>query len=200
MNTLEIVQPYTMMPAARLAALAQLVRDVPAGDIAQFGVWNGGSAALLASAVRPPRTVWLFDSFQGLPAPGPQDGAKAHDKYSRVGRGWCEGSEEMVREVFAAIRWPKRLLHITPGWLEDTLPTAKIGPLAVLHIDVDFYEATKLVLMRFADSVVKGGIIIVDDYGHWEGARRACDEFMTVAGRVLLPDGDPTRYWIMGES
>lgn len=195
MSILEVVQPYTMMPVARLEALAALVHDAPAGDIAQVGVWNGGSAALLADTIRPPRTVWLFDSFQGLPAPGPQDGAKAHDKYSRVGRGWCEGSEEKVREAFAAIRWPDRLLHIVPGWLEDTLDTVDIGPIAVLHIDVDFYEATGLALRRFADLVVGGGLLIVDDYGHWEGARRACDEILPTPGHVLLPDGDPTRYW-----
>jgi len=201
MSILEIIQPYTMMPAARLEALAALVQRAPAtGDIVQCGVWNGGSAALMAQTVLPPRTVWLFDSFQGLPAPGPKDGAKAQRKFDRVGPGWCEGSEEAVREVFAAIRWPEKLLHIIPGWLADTLPTVEPGPIAVLHIDVDFYDATRAVLEQFASLVVSGGLIIVDDYGHWEGARRACDEFLCIPlgpGRVLLPGGDPTRYWIV---
>lgn len=197
MSIIDTVQPYTMMPVARLEALAELVRDAPAeydGAIVQCGVWNGGSAALIAQAVLPPRDVWLFDSFQGLPKPGMKDGAKAQSKYVHVGPGWCQGSEEQVRDVFAAIGWPEKLLHIIPGWLADTMSTVKIRPIAVLHIDVDFYDATKAVLERFADLVAGGGILIVDDYGHWEGARRACDEFMPTPGNVLLPD-DPTRYW-----
>ena len=199
MNILRIVQPYTMLPTARLDALARLVREAPAdGAIVQCGAWNGGSAALLADAVRPRRDVWLFDSFQGLPAPGSRDGAKAHQKYDRVGPGWCGGDAAKVQEVFAAIHWPEELLHIVPGWLEDTLATVDTGPIAVLHIDVDFYAATKLVLQSFVDLMVTGGFLVVDDYGHWEGARRACDEFMPVAGHVLLA-GDPTRYWIMGK-
>jgi len=198
---LESIQPYTMLPIARLKALAALVRRAPAtGDIVQCGVWNGGSAALMAQTVLPPRAVWLFDSFQGLPAPGPKDGAKARHKFDYASPDWCKGSEEAVREVFAAIRWPEKLLHIIPGWLADTLPTVEPGPIAVLHIDVDFYDATRVVLERFAALMVPGGFIIVDDYGHWEGARHACDEFLCIPlgpGRKLRLSGDPARYWIV---
>lgn len=191
---LRLIQPYTMMPAARLKALASLVQGCP-GVLVQCGVYNGGSAALMAACM-PADEVWLFDSFQGLPEPGPEDGGKAHRKFHEIPRGqWCRGNILAVREVFNLVS-PEPPLHIISGWLQDTLSASGCPIPDVLHVDVDFYEATLLALQRFVPSMLPGALIIVDDYGHWRGAKLACDQFFNRPGQGFddIP-GDPTRYW-----
>lgn len=196
---ISMIAPYTMMPVARLWALALLLaRCGQQGAMAQCGVWNGGSAALLAHAL-PATEVWLFDSFAGMAVPGPKDGAKALDKHERASANWCRGDQAKVREVFQKIGWKEERLHIVPGWFTDTLGDVDTGPLTLLHIDADFYESTLLPLQRFFPDLVPGGLLIVDDYGHWPGARAACDEYLEGAKGYPLRPRDPTRWWRVGE-
>jgi hypothetical protein len=70
-------------------------------------------------------------------------------------------------------------VHLVRGWFEQTIPSAtpSLGPIALLHLDCDWYESVKLCLDRLYDRVVDGGFIVVDDYGHWQGCRKAIDEF-----------------------
>lgn len=174
------VRGHTAVWIPRLVALYQLTneidrRQVP-GDIVECGVYNGGSAALMASASRnspKKRRIWLFDSFQGLPQPTEQDGEKAQSC-----GWWCHGDLEMVVTIFHKLQIPDSRVNIIKGWFHDTFPSAEINSIALLHIDADWYDSVKLCLERFYDYVRPGGFIAIDDYGHWEGCRKAVDEFM----------------------
>jgi predicted O-methyltransferase YrrM len=147
-------------------------RSIP-GALVDCGVWNGGSTALL-SAGAPSREVYAFDSFEGLPAPDAQvDGEQSLDQ-----EGWCLGVEDNVRDALRRFGSPERL-HIVRGWFEDTFPREvdSVGQVAVLHADGDWYLSVRLTLETFYDRISPGGLIAVDDYGIWSGARKAVDEF-----------------------
>jgi len=174
------VRGYTAVFVPRLVALYKLSeeinqRSVP-GDIVECGVYNGGSAAIMASLCEKSpisRNVWLFDSFEGLPKPSDKDGEEAP-----AYEGWCHGDLSKVKEVLRKLRIPESRVHIVKGWFQDTFPSAQIRDIAILHIDADWYESVKLCLEKFYDSVQPGGYIILDDYGDWEGCRIATDEFL----------------------
>ena len=151
-------------------------RHVP-GALVDCGSWNGGSTVLLAAGA-PDRPVYAFDSFEGLPEPGELDGPES------VGQaGFCLGSEANVRRAFAR-HVPGADLHVRAGWFEDTFPEAarEIDHVAVLHCDGDWYDSVMLSLETFYPKVPSGGYVVIDDYGHWIGARRATDEFKRRAG------------------
>jgi hypothetical protein len=173
------VKDYTAVFVPRLAALHGLCKQIDEssvpGDVVECGVYNGGSAALIASLTcrQSRRAIWLFDSFEGLPQPTDKDGAKA-----RSCVWWCHGDLSKVKEIFRKLRIPASQVHIVKGWFHDTLPSVDIQDIALLHVDADWYESVRLCLDTFYDRVRPGGFIVIDDYGHWEGCRRATDEFL----------------------
>lgn len=182
------VRPFTMAGYRRLAHVYDLcaraaARGLP-GAFVECGAWKGGTAAVMAAVARQEgrgRKTWLFDSFKGLPEPGEIDGPRA-----RRWAGRCTAPlEEVRRLLFETLRLDPREVLLRPGWFRDTLPAARdeIGPIAVLRLDADWYESTRLCLEYLYDGVVPGGSVILDDYGYWEGFRRAVDEFL--AGRGL---------------
>jgi O-methyltransferase len=187
---------YTMLSSRRGRALFRLARRLDregvAGALVDCGVWNGGSTILLGVAA-PEREVWAFDSFEGLPEPGPLDG-----EASRAFAGECVGAEEKLRAGFAAYADPARL-HVRRGWFEETIPPAveEVGPIALLHCDGDWYESVRVTLDAFYPLVVPGGYVVIDDYGTWPGARRATREVRAEHGdRGRLVRVDHTgRYW-----
>ena len=187
---------YTMLGSRRGRTLYRLARDaarrgVP-GSLVDCGVWNGGSSILMSLGA-PDRTVWCFDSFQGLPAPGEQD-----DEESWRFVGDCVGSEAKLREGFSRLA-PDAHVEVRPGWFADTLEPAaeSINSIAVLHCDGDWYESVRLTLDVFYGKVSPGGYVVIDDYGTWTGARRATDELRRAVGdRGRLVRVDHTgRYW-----
>ena len=174
------LRPYTALFPLRLCALYRLSREIDRlsvpGDVVECGVYNGGSAALMASICTrssQDRKIWLFDSFEGLPQPTENDGQKAQGCYW-----WCHGDLSMVKGILGKLGIPESRTRIVKGWFHDTFPSVDIPAIALLHIDADWYESVKLCFERFYDSVRPGGFIVIDDYGHWEGARRATDEFL----------------------
>ena len=188
---------YTMISSRRgrtLFRLArQLDRDGVQGAFVDCGVWNGGSTILLSNAA-PEREVWAFDSFEGLPEADPSlDGDEAQDW-----TGECLGAEDMLREGFRKFAHPERL-HVVKGWFEDTFPGAldEVGQVALLHADGDWYESVKLTLETFYDRIAPGGYVVLDDYGHWIGAKRATDEFRAARGITapLITVDYAGRYW-----
>jgi O-methyltransferase len=137
------------------------------------GVWKGGSTVLL-SAGAPRRDVWAFDSFAGLPDPGPDD-----DEAETRGRGGdLVVGEACVRDAFQRYADPERL-HVRKGWFHETLPVAaeEIGSIAVLHCDGDWYESVRITLEALYPLISSGGFVVVDDYGHYAGARKAVDAY-----------------------
>jgi O-methyltransferase len=183
-RTLLLIKPrYTMVTNRNLINLYALIETIEAnqapGDIVECGVWNGGSAAMMGLALSKSqqnirRSIWLFDSFSGLPKPGNKDGSIEQEYYFE---GLNRGNLGHVEHVFRKLLVSMHNVRIVRGWFDETLPSAHIDQIALLHIDADWYESVKLVLETFYDSVVPGGFIVLDDYGYWEGCKRAIDEF-----------------------
>lgn len=192
MRLIRTVSPYTLLPFARLSHLADLADDLPPGNVVECGAFDGGSGAVLAAASG--RTTWLFDSWEGCPPPGPwdidRDGLSAET-------GQFAGSLARAQHLaYDVLSLPADRMRFVQGWFADTLPKtrAKIGEIALLHIDADWYESVKECLELLYDQVVPGGIVVVDDYGYWLGCRRAVDEWR--AGRAIsLVRFDDTEVW-----
>jgi O-methyltransferase len=123
------------------------------------------------------RHVWLLDSFQGLPPATARDGAAAAEF-----TGLCRGGQEAVREVLGKFDVPLSGYTLVPGWFKDTLPNLEVGRIALLNIDADWYESVLQVLDALWDRVVPGGFVHLDDYGYWEGCRKAWEEFAARRG------------------
>jgi O-methyltransferase len=187
---------YTMISSRRGRALQRLARacmqDRVPGDLVDCGTFNGGSTVMLSTGA-PDREVWAFDSFAGLPEAGPRDPARAHEW-----TGELRASEEKVREAFERFASPPRL-HVVKGWFHETFPHAapKIGEVAVLHADGDWYESVRLTLETFEPKVSAGGFVVIDDYGAWEGAKEATDEYRAAHGisSPLVEIDNTGAYW-----
>ena len=149
------------------------------GAIVECGVYRGGSAAVMAVASRGRRDVHLFDSFEGLPAPGEKDGRLAHEQFHE---GWCAGDTAEVRELLRRLDFPPESLHLHRGWFHETLPHADVPQIALLHIDADWYDSVMLCLRELYDDVAPGGFVVLDDYGRWEGCTRATNDFLRERG------------------
>ena len=179
----------TMIGMKRLDNLQECVtevvrREVP-GDLIETGVWRGGATILMRAVLKAcgdtTRTVWVADSFQGLPPPDV-------DRFP-VDRGYGKGgthealavSVDEVRQNFERYGLLDDQVRFLPGWFRDTLPTAPIDHLAVLRLDGDMYESTTVALEALHPKVSPGGYVIVDDY-KLERCRMAVDDFRTRHG------------------
>jgi len=197
---IETVRPYTMVGLPRLLNAFDLARRVETsgmrGVIAECGVFKGGCAGLMARVSADAgsgRKIWLFDSFEGLPEPTALDGQKAKEYAARAADGKlvpidrCVGPIEIVEELFEKLHVSRENVVFCKGWFQETLPIARseIGDIALLRLDGDWYESTKVCLENLFDLVVPGGFVIIDDYGHWEGCRRATDEFLAARGLTV---------------
>jgi len=174
---------------ATYKAAAELLQDGMEGALVECGVAEGGCSALMATVAakqNEPRTTWLCDSFEGLPDPTEKDFVKPNSQTTGenvrpLARGSCLGSVERVQDVlFRRFGLSCTRVQLVKGWFQDTLPAYrdKIGPIAMLRIDGDWYESTKCCLENLFDQVVPGGYCIVDDYGTFCGCRKATDEFI----------------------
>jgi hypothetical protein len=197
------VRPYTMTDPEKLYALVTAVRYVHdhgiCGAVVECGVWRGGSmqAAALALTGRgaSDRDLYLFDTFDGMTPPGPEDrwatGLPAEDilavKDPDTAGVWARASLADVRAGFSHVPYPGDRIHFVPGPVEDTVPREAPDEIAVLRLDTDWYASTRHELRHLYPRLVPGGVLIVDDYGDWQGARDATDEFLAECGdRVLL--------------
>jgi O-methyltransferase len=180
---------------ANLARLAQRIEDeqIP-GDVVECGVYKGGTAVILArqathSAL--PRTVWLFDSFQGMPPATAADGPGALPWV-----GSLTSSPQRVSRLLRRTGADLARVRIVPGLFQDTFPSVRIPQIALLNLDADWYESVKVCLETFYNAVVPRGFISIDDYGDWQGCRLAVDEFFQ---RRQLPFTlhrvDQTAHW-----
>ncbi len=187
------IYPYTMVDSKRLSNIYDLSELIEKnrvdGVFVECGVWKGGCAAIMGSVskrARSNRKIWLFDSFEGLPEPTTEDGKIAKDYSQNRASGRlktidkCVGPLNDVKEIFFDIlKINQDNVVIKKGWFQDTLPKARneIGQISVLRLDGDWYESTKCCLDNLYDNVIVGGYIVVDDYGHWEGCKKAIDDF-----------------------
>lgn len=203
----KLVMPYTLVSPERARNLYRLSRRIEnehvPGDVVECGVCNGGTAALLArSATRSKlkRTLWLLDSFQGMPDVTEEDAVAVGGRTAQSHVGHEVGSVERVRGVLERVGADMRRVRIMPGWFQETLGSVTTSSIALLNVDADWYRSVKLCLETFYDRVVAGGFISIDDYGHWPGCRKAVDEFFEARKlQYKLEQVDYTAHWFRKE-
>ena len=188
------VQPFTMTSAERAAAVCAaveyVVRNRIPGDFVECGVWKGGStmaAALMFQRLGDTsRGLHLFDTFEGMSAPTEVDrvagsGAAAADILAaedpRYSHNWAVSPVEEVRANMASTGYPGERVHFLKGKVEHTVPLWAPQLISILRLDTDWYESTRHELEHLYPRLAPGGVLIIDDYGHWEGARKAVDEY-----------------------
>lgn len=149
------------------------------GDLIETGVWRGGACIMMRAVLKAygirNRSVWVADSFCGLPAPNPQIAADAGDQHHLYTE--LAISMEEVRSNFEKYGLLDDQVRFLKGWFSETLPHAPITSLAVLRLDGDMYESTMDALTHLYDKVSPGGFIIVDDFGAVAGCKTAILEF-----------------------
>lgn len=182
------------------------------GDFVECGVWMGGSAGLMAVTLQRfdkdgERNLHLFDSFEGLPEPSQEDGEKAslywteseHSEHREIQR--CVAGTHAVRLLLGErLRFPENRVIFHKGWFQQTLPSlgSEPGAIAVLRLDGDWYDSTKICFDHLYDRVATGGAVILDDYYCWEGCQKATDEFRSARGikDPLIRIDNEAVYWI----
>ncbi len=202
-HTIMQVRPRTMTGHWKLFGLILATRyiqahDIP-GDIVECGVWRGGSMQAVALTLlerrEQERALHLFDTFEGMPPPTEHDssgGVSAQallDEASRDEHVWAVAGLDDVRTGMAQTGYPSTLIHFHVGRVEETVPGQAPDRIAILRLDTDWYESTRHELEHLYDRLSPGGVLILDDYGDWDGARKATDEWLakTRTRLLLLP-------------
>ncbi len=171
--------------------------------IVECGVAKGGCLAIMAAAATSSNRVYGFDSFEGMPPITDKDLGDYNKSNPLTGLGKVgdnlSGGIQTVYNTFNMLNVSMANVELVKGYFNDTLRShkEKIGPIGVLRLDGDWYESVKVCLDELYDQVVDGGCIIIDDYGHWVGAKRAVDEFCEARNiKTPLIQTDYTEfYW-----
>ncbi len=211
------VEPYTMIGFERVVSLITAVRYVERnaipGAFVECGVWQGGasatSALTLESLGAGPRGIYLFDTFEGMSKPTDEDKTFADDgamdefQKTRTGEessDWCSASQGEVEDNLRRLGLDPAAFHFVKGMVEDTLPEhAPPGDIALLRLDTDWYKSTRHELIHLFPKLATGGVMIIDDYGDWQGARQAVDEYLADHGhRMLLTRVDGSVIGVKG--
>lgn len=195
------VRSYTMTSIDRIDALVNAVRYVVAhgvpGAVVECGVWRGGSMMAIAYALRAlgaQRQLHLFDTFEGMPPPSLHDvdlrGRTATDILARENRQtsevWAYSPLEDVRKNMSSTGYDTSLVRFVPGRVEDTIPSEAPECISLLRLDTDWYASTLHEMRHLFPRLARGGVLIIDDYGHWQGAKRAVDEYLAENRLTLL--------------
>ena len=195
-RTFRKYRDFTMVPEDIYLGnlhLVSTIKNIP-GAIVECGTWRGGMIAGIADVLGSHRHYHLFDSYEGLPPAKEIDGEAAlawqRDKSGPMYHDNCRASEEEAR--LAMSMSAAKNYSLVKGWFKDTLPSSRVGPIAVLRMDADWYESTKEILDNLAGSVVRGGMIIVDDYYVYEGCARAVNECAATRSWMIR------QYWLSG--
>jgi len=184
-----LASPYSMVHVTGFYETYQALRYIAAsgirGDFVECGCFLGGMAIFIGM-LRPRlglagRTVYLYDTFAGPPA-GESDVVFGVLQHSAP----LPSYYDAVRANIETVLGGDDGFTLVPGRVEETLPAAAPGELALLRLDTDFYASTKVELETLYPRLVSGGVIAIDDYGMYPGARRATDEFMAAQGRRPL--------------
>jgi O-methyltransferase len=202
--------PLSMASRERLYAVFQAVQYVNVnripGDLVECGVWRGG-ASMVAALTQlyqgdTSRRIWLYDTFAGMTTPTERDvhrwaGKNPWRKWvsseRREYNDWCHASLDEVKRNLFSTDYPRDLFAFIQGDVRETLRSARPDRIAVLRLDTDWYDSTKIELEILYPRLSKGGVLILDDYGVWNGARQAVNEyFEKQATKILLQRTDYT--------
>ncbi len=186
----EKIKEFTMVGIERCYSLYKAVDYIVTnnikGDFVECGVWKGGSCMLIALMLKDAgiedRKIWLYDTFSGMAEPGGNDGKnESHEwqkkKISEKVNEWCLADIKEVEDNMRSTLYPRDNILLIKGKVEDTIPSNSPGRIALLRLDTDWYESTKHELTYLFPLLEKKGILIIDDYGTWEGARKAVEEY-----------------------
>jgi O-methyltransferase len=196
LKLIQEVKSFTMTSPERIYGLLSAVRYLEAnklaGDIVECGVWKGGSMmavekALLALKSRE-RELYLYDTYAGMTAPTSKDSSRfepkaTQDAYDSMKGGdgtckWCYSSIEETRRNVLSVGYPEAKVHFIKGPVEETIPKHAPETIALLRLDTDFYESSRHEMVHLFPRLIQGGVLLLDDYGHWEGQRVAVDEYL----------------------
>ena len=191
-------EKFTLTPVERLIAIEDAIeyleRQKIEGDIVECGVWRGGSSMMIAKSLmrhgNQSRNLYLYDTYEGMSEPTVHDvslhGAAATKKYDSTIKdnhsNWCYASIEDVAANMRSTGYLESKVYLVKGKVEDTIPKTIPNTIALLRLDTDWYESTKHEMEQLYPRLVSGGVLIIDDYGHWQGARKAIDEYFDPRG------------------
>jgi len=196
LKIVQLVKPYTMTSPERIKVLIDavkyIVKNKISGDYVECGVWKGGSSLVVGKILNDlndkERQLWLYDTFKGMSEPTKFDldinGEKASERLEREDKTtswvWAYSEIDEVKKTMRLSGYPESKINYIQGKVEDTLVIKENQPnsISILRLDTDWYESTKIELDILFKKVTKGGIIIIDDYGHWKGSKKAVDEFI----------------------
>ena len=199
---------YTMTSKERMYALYKAVKyivdnKIP-GDFVECGVWKGGSTMLIAYTLRKlkdtSRKIYLYDTFEGMSEPTEVDVSNSmnekaltswNKKKDDSNYDWCTAFIDDVKRNMTKTRYPRLNIVYVKGKVEDTIPKELSKKISLLRLDTDWYESTKHELVHMYPKLSKQGVLIIDDYGCWAGAKLAVDEYFKKS-EILLNRIDDT--------
>lgn len=190
----EQCSPYTMTSIERMYSLYNAIEYIEmhniSGDMVECGVWKGGSSMLIALTMLflndKKRNIYLYDTYAGMPAPTEKDvdftGLKFFETWEQgLGNSenkWLAVNLEEVRSNLFSTGYPQEKLVFVKGKVEDTIPKVIPDSIALLRLDTDWYESTYHELLYLFPRLCTHGVLIIDDYGHMQGARKAVDKYL----------------------
>ena len=196
-EVINLVKPYTMTGKSSVVALVDAVKfvcnnKIP-GSIIECGVWKGGSMMAVAKTLLDlkqfDRELYLFDTFEGMTKPTDYDQGmlvtkKAifqfeEEKISEDSSNWCNTPLDEVKKAVYSVGYDKEKIHFIKGKVEDTIPEKSPKKISLLRLDTDWYESTHHELVHLFPRISNGGVIIIDDYDTWKGAKKAVDEYIS---------------------
>jgi len=190
-----------------LQAVRHIVKHRIPGSFAECGVWRGGSMMLMAQTLKQchdeSRDLYLYDTFEGMPPPTELDKdfknrpaaacLQETEQAKDASQIWAIAGLEEVKRNMMSVAYPVERIRYVVGKVESTIPATVPGCISLLRLDTDWYESTAHELCHLYPLVSSGGVVIIDDYGYWQGARRAVDEFIESSpDRILLHRIDGT--------
>lgn len=201
-ETYRAVAPFTMTSPERVHALVTaveyIVRSEIPGDMVECGVWRGGSMMAVALTLKrlgaDGRHLRLYDTFTGMPPARNIDADLSGRKASKlleeqdpeISDVWARANLEEVRGNMRETGYPSENISYVKGKVEETLPARAPDRIALLRLDTDWYASTRHELEQLYPRLSPGGVLIIDDYGHWQGARKAVDEYIEKLGIPIL--------------
>jgi hypothetical protein len=188
-------QPYTMTGKEKMYAMytatKYVVENDIAGDIVECGAYRGGSLMVSALTLTgmgcTDRKIYAYDTYEGMSAPTAIDinvnGLKAVEYFNETKQDdqtspWCYASLEETTRNLRSTGYPPENLLLVKGKVEDTIPQTVPGRISLLRLDSDWYESTLHELDHLFPLLSPGGVLIIDDYGHWGGQKKAVDEYL----------------------
>lgn len=201
-DIIKSISNYSMSTPANHWAIIQSIKHISKnnidGDFVECGVWKGGNIILfklISDLLKLNKNIYAFDTFEGMPEPGEKDfdlknidAKKTFDKYKDKDIKWCYSTLDEVKSNIKSFNTSYiETYNFVKGKVEETLNNEKNLPnkISLLRLDTDFFESTKKELEVLFPKLVSGGVLIIDDYGHWKGAKKAVDQYFELDKNFL---------------